>query len=500
MSFSISIQECAAVLNGKLLTLGSTGFSDGPLTGVATDTRKSMEGEVFFALVGEQHDAHEYLEQAIEKGARALIVHQQLSPERMKTLNHLALTRQANVAIIQVKDTLLAFQDLANHWRKKLKALFIGITGTNGKTSTKEFLAAILSAKMKVQWSRGSFNNHWGVPITIFSVGTEDEVAIIEMGMNHPGELKTLVKIAEPNIVGCTMVGRGHLEGVGSIEGVAAAKFEIYETASEMATMVFNLDNSWTSKMRDQILAGPQGASRRTLTFSSQITTADVQLTVRQIEINQLEVQGQIKGQTGRVVLQLYGEHNATNLMMAAALALTAGMSPNEIWEALPRCKAEWGRNQWIELQSKTLLLFDAYNANPESMKAALSAFKKVPCRGRKILLLGEMRELGEATQDEHRTLAETIVEEWKNDQQPEILFFGQSHHIVNEQLASAKFKSTTFSALELGVTSPAQIALLKLKESLRPEDLVLVKASRGVGLERAVQILQPLGEGLKKS
>ena len=179
------------------------------LRGVGTDTRASLAGQAFFALRGEAFDAHDFLIDAVRAGAGAIVAH------RAVAANELAVARGSEVAIVLVDDTLVALQALASDWRRKMPAQILTITGTDGKTTTKEFAAAIVSTKRRTQWSQGSFNNHWGVPLSLLSIDSSTESAIIEMGMNHPGELTDLVRIADPDVVGCTMVGRGDLRGNG---------------------------------------------------------------------------------------------------------------------------------------------------------------------------------------------------------------------------------------------------------------------------------------------
>lgn len=499
MSWSLSAQECAAAIEGRLEIIGGGGLTDVGLEGVGTDTRADLNGRVFIALVGDAHDAHNYLAQAIEKNARALIIHRDLTADERTALELSALKSGHGVAVIRVPDTLKALQDLARHWRHKCRALFFGITGTNGKTSTKEFAAAMIGSKLKVQWSKGSFNNHWGVPLSILSVEPSHDIAVIEMGMNHPGELKLLSKIVDADVVVCTMVGRGHLEGVGSIEGAALAKAEIYEFAPMGATFIFNLDNPHTLQMRNRFLSGDDGAKRRSLSFSE--TSGDVSLKVTRMTADALEVSGQVRGVEGSAVIPVFGSHNVTNLMAASALALAAGLTPKEVWAALPLCRSAWGRNQWVKLASGARCLFDGYNANPESMGAALENTRLLEGFGSKRAILGEMRELGDHALALHEELGRRARESGLND----VLFFGPSAKAFTRGFAAA---GGLPAAAGLPATGGAQLHASETLdlESVRAfcsrlgaSDYVLIKGSRGMSLEKALHELSPLDFAEKK-
>lgn len=489
MSWALSAQECAAAIEGRLEVIGGGGLSDLPLEGVGTDTRVDLSGKAFVALVGDTHDAHQFLLKAISAKARALIIHRDLLPEERTALELRAIESGMGVAVIRVPDTLKALQELARHWRHKCRALFLGITGTNGKTSTKEFAAALIGSKLKVQWSKGSFNNHWGVPLSLLSVDPTHDVAVIEMGMNHLGELKALSRLVDADVVVCTMVGRGHLEGVGSVDGVAKAKAEIYEYAPQQATFIFNLDNEHTAKMRERFLSGEANSKRRSLTFSENSGVdlgADVVLKVVSMTSEHLTVRGTIRGVAGEVAIPVFGAQNVTNLMAAAALALTTGLTPKEIWEAFPLCRSAWGRNQWVDLESGARCLFDGYNANPESMRAALDNYRVLKVDGAKHAILGEMRELGDHTVSAHEEIGQLAAQVGFQS----VLFFGPSADAFEKG-----FRSSTTSATRVSFDSAKEFdvsRVQKLSGYLRKGDSVLIKGSRGMSLEKALKALAP--------
>lgn len=470
--WKLALEELVAATEGRVVSQVERTYG-----GVGTDTRKDLSGQVFFALKGDAFDAHDFLEAAYKAKAAALVVHR-LPPEAL--LN----TLKGNVTIVQVGDTLKALQDLGNFWRHKMNARILGITGTNGKTTTKEFTAAILETKFKVQYSKGSFNNHWGVPISLLSIQPEHEVAVIEMGMNHPGELKDLSAIVEADAVVCTMVGRGHLEGVGSIEGAAKAKSEIYEYAPEKATFIFNMDNEHTRAMEKRF--APSKPRERVLRFSQDGAwpDVDVKLEVVSAEAEALHVRGHIQGQAGETTIPVFGRQNITNLMTAACFGLLCGLSPDEVWLALPKCHTVWGRNQWVKLESGARALFDAYNANPESMRAAVENFAVLKAQGRKIGVFGEMRELGAHAPELHRELGRTVGQAGFD----EVLFVGPSQAEFARGLAEGGFKKTPFLS-----ASYEQNLASKALPMLDPRDIVLIKGSRGMQLEKALADLKPL-------
>ena len=483
MNWNMSLSELVAGTEGQLVSQSMREFN-----GVGTDTRQNLQGKIFFALKGDTFDAHDFLQKAVDNGAAALVV--QGAPNGIEALSKL-------VTIVHVEDTLKAIQLLAGFWRHKMRARILGVTGTNGKTTTKEFTAAIIGSQKRVQYSKGSFNNHWGVPISLLSIEPEHQVAVIEMGMNHLGELKTLSEIVEADSVLCTMVGRGHLEGVGSIEGVAHAKSEIYEFAQPNATRIFNLENEYTAKMFETF--GRKLPKDRVLTFAGfdfakkNKLKVDVALEVVSVEPDALVIRGEIKDVSGEARVSVFGRQNVTNLMAASCFALDVGLLPDQIWSALPLCKSAWGRNQWVKLESGARLLFDAYNANPESMKAAVENFAQIQKvkGGRKIAVLAEMRELGTHASELHRELGMSVAQAGFD----EVCFIGPSANEFALGLKAGGFnkKPIISNTYEQKL---AQSGLPVLDE----KDFVLMKGSRGMHLEKVLAEFKPLDFDSKKS
>lgn len=469
MACELSLAQVVEAAEGRVLATVEKNF-----VGVGTDTRQALDNQIFVALKGDQYDAHQFLSQAVQKGAKCLLVHD----EKFVTDE---LKQKATVVL--VKDTLRGLQDLARYWRKQVKAKIFAVTGSSGKTTTKEFAAAILGTQFKVHYSRGSYNNHWGVPITILGISRFHEVAIVEMGMNHPGELTLLSKIAQPDVVICTTVGRAHIGHFGgSVQAVADAKEEIY-LANPKATKIFNYDNSYTLKMFERV-SKLQGAEK-TVAFSSFSAGSEVSLRATHINIDGLQITGHITGVKGEARVPVFGRHNVVNLMAAASMAVVMNMEPERIWAAFPRCQSEWGRGQLVKLEDGATVLFDAYNANPDSMAALIKSMfeMNVDEGARKLAVLGEMLELGDQTAHCHEELGELIG----RADFDLIWFMGPS-----QKAFEAGVKKSEYSK-ELILSENFDLSLAQRVRSLMtPKDIVIMKASRGMKLERVLEVWSP--------
>lgn len=461
----LNIDQIQSAINGELISKVATEFS-----GVGTDSRVDLTQKVFIALRGENFDAHNFLDKALQQKATLLIVDQFDENNPAKD----------QVSIIKVKDTLTALQDLAHFWREYNQFKVIGITGSNGKTTTKEFCASMLSTKYKTSFSKGSFNNHWGVPITLLEAPQDSEFVICEMGMNHTGELAALSKIAQPDIVVCTTVGSSHIGELGSVEAVAAAKSEIYH-ANPKAIAVFNLSNQQTLTMFKK----QASARSQVLTFSIHPEDkADVSLQIDQMELTSLTVVGLIAGVSGKKKVNVFGRQNVHNLMAACCLAMACGMSGNEIWQALSHCKTVWGRNQLYQTSSGAHIIFDGYNANLESVTALLENLNEISVANNKIVILGEMFELGPYTKEYHQTVGETVAR-LNFDQ---FWFLGPSKDAV---AAGIKLNSCQ---TQLTLTEDFDLEMAKhIKNCINKGDIIAIKGSRGMRLERILEVLVDL-------
>lgn len=470
MSCELTLKEILDATKGEALSSICDSFK-----GVGTDTREQLQGRLFIALKGSNFDAHEFLKTAVEKDSAGLLIHQ--LPEDPKELE--ALKRL--VTVIKVKDTLKALQDLANYWRHQIKAKVIAISGSNGKTTTKGFTASLLANKFKTVASPASFNNHWGVPITLLSVSRDDEMAILEMGMNHSGELTRLCEIAEPELVAVTTVGRAHIGELGSQQAVAHAKEELY-VASPKAIQVFNLDNEWTIDMYKR--AQTKLAPNKMVTFSSYNPAANISMRVTHMQIDSITVGGHIFGVKGEAKIPVFGRHNVVNLMASSAIAHTMGLTPAEIWRAMPLCRSNWGRNQLVKTRSGALVLFDAYNANPESMAAMVKNLFEIYTGGRKVVVVGEMLELGDNSDKLHIELGEMLG----STDVDMIWFIGPHKDSFEQGIKKSGFSKTYFLSESYDLNLAKQIAAM-----LNPKDIAVIKGSRGIRLEQVLKAWEPV-------
>lgn len=463
-----TLKQIADWTNAEIVASHDYDFNE-----IGTDTRKDLKGQVFVALKGDQFDAHDYLDKAVEAGASALLVHS--FPEKFHHLRD-------KVSILRVNDTLEALQKFAQAYRKTLKTKIIGITGSNGKTTTKEFTAQILSAYRKTHYNQGSFNNHWGVPMTLLGIPTDTAVAVVEMGMNHAGEIQKLVEIADPDLVVCTMVGTAHLEFFGTQKKIAEAKSEIYMYSRADAVRIFNQDQDLTYDMMYPV--AKKFPESRMLSFSEKNTEADVYFKIEEITMRGLKISGIIGGTRDSANVPVFGKQNLVNLMAAATLTYASGIAPEQIWKALPRCKTAWGRNQFIETEVGAEILFDGYNANPDSMKALLENVPLLKSSGKKIGIFGQMKELGSESPKAHTDLG--VLAGKTGFQQ--IYFIGDFHSDFAKGLQNAGYKGETFIQPQFD-----QAQGEKLKSSLKSGDFVVIKGSRGAETERFIPFCNPI-------
>ena len=346
---------------------------------MSTDTRNLPAGCVFFALHGERFDGNKFAKQALESGASVAVID---NPEYALPEGTLLVT-----------NTLLALQDLARAWRRELGLPIIGITGTNGKTTTKELLATVLSTKYNLHYTQGNLNNQIGVPLTLLQITRAHELAIVEMGASHPGDIKELVDIAEPNYGLITNVGRAHLEGFGSFEGVQNTKRELYDyLVAHQGTIFRNADNPYLASMHDSALSSlPISNSPQ----SGRPIAADAASNSRLVAY----ATGTMPSGT-----HLVGEYNAENVSAAICVGEYFGVSREQALEAIRQYVPTNNRSQSMQTANNQLIV-DAYNANPTSMQAAINAFKG------DTYILGAMRELGEYSHLEHQNIVNMLAE-----------------------------------------------------------------------------------------
>jgi len=436
---------------------------------VCTDTRALSPGCLFVALKGERFDGHDFLFQAAEGGAAGVVV-EQGRPRK---------DPGPDVAVYEVTDSLVALGALGRAHRERFTCPIGAITGSNGKTTTKELFAAILETRGPALRTHGNLNNEIGVPLTLFGLEPRHVAAAVEMGMNHAGEIGRLARIARPNAGLITIVQPAHLEFLGTIEGVANAKGELFEALEPGATAVVNLDDERV--VAQAVRAGPQ-VKRLTYGRAAQ---ADVRLVkVEPQGRDGLQLTIRYQGQDHGVALNLIGDHNATNATGAFALALALGYSPVECVRGLEAAQAHARRLQVLEGLNGVTVIDDCYNANPASMIAALDALSGLAVESRAVGVLGDMLELGPDEQDLHRQIGLRA-----SDQCALAAFFGpRMAHAHAEAKKKLGERARHFTEVEP--------MLAWLKGELRAGDVVLVKGSRGMRLERAVDALTGRASG----
>jgi UDP-N-acetylmuramoyl-tripeptide--D-alanyl-D-alanine ligase len=416
---------------------------------ISTDTRKVNSGSIFFALKGDNFDGNAFAEQAIKAGAVYSLID---NPEY-----------QVNAKTILVDDVLSTLQQLANYHRKQLSIPFTGITGSKGKTTTKELINSVLSVKYKTYATQGNLNNHIGVPLTILAIGSDIEIAIIEMGANHQQEIAALSSIAEPTLGLITNVGKAHLEGFGGVEGVKKGKGELYDFLKEKSGLVFlNQDNTYLKQMAEE---------RNLNNVCLYSTSTDSDLKGELVENNPFLVIDWIsKNERHRVKTNLTGPYNLENILAAIAIGKHFGLSAEEINTGLTSYMPGNNRSQ-ITKTDKNILICDYYNANPSSMAAALDNFATLQA-DKKIIILGDMFELGDESSDEHRAIAEKVIS-LHADQS---IFIGKNFFEV--QVARGTYYQTTEEAISALSQNPIS------------QSSILIKGSRGMKLESLVAIL----------
>lgn len=417
-------------------------------TGIATDSRTVSKGQIFFALWGESYNGNKYANEALEKGAAWAVI-DDLIYENEKT--------------ILVDDCLFELQALATHHRKEMNVPVLAITGTNGKTTTKELLTAILSKKLKVHSTKGNLNNHIGVPLTILSAPLDTEMMIIELGANHIGEIRTLCVIAKPDYGIITNIGTAHIEGFGSFDGVIRAKTELYEYLRKVNGIVFynDKDRLLTEKIFRNI--------NRAVPFSD---PTGIELFIEKVpsDIN-LIVNATYHHQSYKINTNLFGNYNLENIKAAVAIGLFFEVNMSDIVDAVENYQPANNRSQ-IKITSNNTLICDSYNANPTSMRSALDSFARIPA-GKKLVILGDMLELGEKSEEEHNKLLDEL----------------KSHKIENVFLVGSVFQKVSSNT---GFRSFPDVS--KLIDILRIEPVkgytVLIKGSRRMGLEKVYDLL----------
>jgi len=453
----------AAIGAGAVLEAPASVANAGALTarGCSIDSRTVAAGELFFAVRGERHDGHDYVVAAIQRGAVALVV----SRARVATLPDAALA----VPLLITEDPLIALQALAAHVRRQWGKRVIAVTGSAGKTTTKEAIAAALGAKYNVFKSQGNMNNSFGLPLQLLRLEPEHEFAVVEMGMNHPGEIAALARIAAPDWGVITNVGTAHIENFTDGQaGIARAKFELVDALPDNGAIFLNCDDLYVSQFGRDFHG-------RAVYFGSG-PLANPQLLDVTEDMTGLHVRYLAGEREGQLTLNLLGAHNAMNVLAGLAVALEAGVELDAAVAALETLTAGDKRGEVVQIEGATILN-DCYNSNPEALRSMIRTLAARPAK-RRILVAGEMLEMGEHGPALHAEAGRAAAEAGLD------LVVGVQGNA--EHLAAAASRGGV-AALFL---PDAEAAGRWLKQNLRKGDVVLVKGSRGVHLERAIETL----------
>jgi UDP-N-acetylmuramoyl-tripeptide--D-alanyl-D-alanine ligase len=453
-----------AVGAGAVLEAPASIMNSGALmaTGYSIDSRTIAPGELFFAVRGDRLDGHDYVAPAVERGAVAAVV----SRAKVVGLPDAALA----IPLLIAEDPLAAMQLLALHVRRQWGQRVVAVTGSAGKTTTKEAIAAALGAKFNVLKSKGNLNNAFGLPLQLLRLEPEHEYAVIEMGMNHLGEIAALARVAAPDWGVVTNVGTAHIENFAEGQaGIARAKFELVEALPASGIAFLNCSDPYVSQF------GRDFAGR--VVYFGAGPCADPQIVESKEDSQGLHVRFRTQDRAGEFTLRLLGAHNATNAMAGLAVALEAGVDLEAAVRALESLTAGDKRGEIIEING-AMLLNDSYNSNPEALRSMIATLASRPGR-RRILVAGEMLELGEHASALHAACGKTAAEAGID---MVVGVRGNAEHLATAACAGGV--ASVFLA-------DADAAGQWLKQNLRPGDVVLVKGSRGVHLERAIDILR---------
>ena len=433
------------------------------IKGISIDSRTVKEGELFIAIRGERYDGHDFVPDAIRKGAWGAIVDRGALEAK-----YAEISGPKNV--IPVENTLISLQEMSRMHRKKFRVPVIAVTGTNGKTTTKEMLASILLQQGPVLKNEGNLNNHIGVPLTLLKLEAQHKAAIIEMGMSGLGEIETLARLAMPTVGVITNIGPAHLQFLGSTDSVAQAKGELLQMMRSDGTAVLNADDRYFSTLRSK-------HSGRVLAFGID-RQADVQAKNIGQERDLTDLTLHAEGRSVLVRLRTVGRHNVYNALAAAAAALAMGLPLETVKFGLEEFRPVAMRSELRDMNGRTVLA-DYYNANPASVKAALETLASLKGGRRVVAVLGDMLELGDTAVEAHRETGRTVSGLGIDL----LICVGPlARHIAEGAIAAGMAHNRVFEA-----ETTSQGASLLLEHS-RPGDTVLVKGSRGMKMEKVLE------------
>lgn len=427
------------------------------IEGVSTDSRNLMEGNLFIPLVGENFNGHQFVENAFENGAVATLWAKNEAGA------------PSDKAVIFVEDTLVALQTLAKQYLMEVNPKVVGITGSNGKTTTKDLVAAVLSTTYFVHKTKGNFNNHIGLPLTILSMPEHTEVAVLEMGMSGRGEIELLSNLAEPDVTVITNIGESHLMDLGSREAIAEAKLEIVTGLKRDGTLIY---------FGDEPLLRNKSLPLHTKTFGESKHNDLYPISILHKENGAEFTCNAFEGRT--FFIPILGRHNVLNALAAISVAEVLGIDEKNIEKGLKNVELSNMRLEMVKTKKGLTVINDAYNASPTSMKAAIQLVKDMKGFGQKILVLGDMLELGEKEVEFHQEVGEAIEDSGVGH----LFTFGT----LGKEIANGA--KPFLEDEQIHVFTDKDALITELKKITTPNDVILVKASRGMKLEEVVHAL----------
>ena len=426
--------------------------------GVTTDSRKIFDGALFVALKGENFNGEDFVEESFNKGAVAALVSKNFS-------------REVSGVIIKVDDTLAAYQKIAAYWRDKFNIPIAAITGSTGKTTTKDLTASVLSGLGKVQKTSANFNNEIGVPLTLLGLDETHKAAVVEIGMRGLGQIEALAKIVKPNIAIVTNVNETHMELLGSMENIAKAKGELVQAIGAGGTVILNADNPYTLAMKDIVNSG--------VTVITHGLEHDADLKAENIKVasGTTDFDLKYKGESYHFDLPIIGRHNISNTLAAIAAGISVGLTFEKIRSSLATLVTTKMRFEVIHRDGITIVN-DAYNASPASMRAAIKTAAEI-YDIRKIAVLGDMFELGAVAEKAHREVGAYVAENGFDI----LITIGELGKFIAEGAKSAGME-------KVFVTDSHEDAAKTLRGVLKRNDVILFKASHGMHLEKVIELI----------
>ena len=459
-----TLQFIAKACAGKQLS----GLPETRVRRVCTDSRQVKTGDLFLALRGERFDGHDFLGAVVEKGAVAVVAERRSVP-----------TDCRGCAMIAVEDTRKALGQLAAEYRKDFALPVVVVGGSNGKTTTKELVASVLKQERVTLWSEASFNNDIGVPLTLLRLEESHQAVVLEVGTNHPGELQPLVKMAQPNYGVITSVGREHLEFFDDVAGVAREEGWLAELVPAGGKLFVNGDDEWASRAAERARAQvvrvgfAEGCDWR-----ARAARLDTRGVTFQVDGPEVEMSGEYR-------IQLLGRHQVVNALLAIAVGMELGLGRASVARGLAECRPSKMRMELWEFNG-VRLLDDAYNANADSMVVALQTLRDLPCKGRRVAVLGDMAELGAHSESAHEEVGRRVVELGVDQ-----LFAVGTMAPVTARAARGAGLNRVFEFADVETAASA------VKSFVKAGDVVLLKASRATRIERIAELLRA-GEAVR--